>query len=75
MSSGSKDEASEEANNCFFAFYGLTDAVDLFRYDLSSVFSTSGSVNWFNAIAYSPIQMLGNTSVVYEYCGGYQYLD
>jgi len=75
MEAGNKAKDNEEANNCFFALYGLTDSVDMFTYDAINMFATSGSVNWFNVVGYSPIQMMGNMSVVYEYCGGYQYAD
>lgn len=42
---------------------------------MANLFATSGSVSWFNVVGYNPIQVVGNLSVVYEYCGGYQYLD
>ena len=75
MESGGKGGgASEEANNCFFALYGLTDTIDAFVFDAGNIFA-AGSINWFNVVGYSPIQMMGNLSVAYEYCGGYQYLD
>lgn len=72
---GGDSDASAASSNCFFALYGMTDSIDGLVNDAKSLTATSGSVNWFNIVGYSPIHLLGNLSVTYEYCGGYQYLD
>lgn len=55
MASESKGAGGDEANNCFFALYGITDSIDSLIYDASNIFGTSGSINWFNAVGYNPI--------------------
>lgn len=55
MASESKGAGGDEANNCFFALYGITDSIDSLIFDAQNIFGTSGSVNWFNAVGYNPI--------------------
>ena len=48
--------------------YGFIDTGDQFIHSFKNMFSSSGKVTWFNTLAYEPIHVLGDTTVVWEYC-------
>lgn len=64
-----------EVTNCFYALYGLTDTLDRFREDLAGIRSTGGQIRWFNVVAYDPIHIFGDLSVIWEYCELYAWAD
>lgn len=51
-------------SDCFYAFYGLVDTVDLAMYDFKNI-KQPGAFNWFNVLAYDPLHFAGDTSVSY----------
>lgn len=65
----------EPVSNCFFALYGLTDTMDMSLFTLKNIMGNSGEIQWFNVIGYNNIHMLGDLTVVYEYCSGYSYFE
>ena len=65
----------EPVSNCFFSLYGMADQMDLSLYTLRNMFENSGEIKWFNVVGYNNIHLLGNLTVVYEYCNGFSYFE
>jgi len=53
-------------SNCFYATYGLIGSVDQLIYDFDNLMAKSGTFNWFNLVAYDPMHITSNFTVVYE---------
>ena len=48
--------------------YGFLDTADSMMFDVKNMFASRGSVTWFNTLAYDPLHVLGDTTVLWEYC-------
>jgi len=59
------DVAETVQSNCFYAMYGLIDSADMMSYNLSHIFA-NGTFQWFNVMAYDPLNMAGAMSVSFS---------
>lgn len=60
---------SAAQSDCFYAFYGMVDTLDLMAHDFKNILG-EGQLGWFNVIAYDPLHFSGDLSISYQYCGG-----
>ena len=62
-----KSENVDAQSNCFYAAYAIAESMSTLGYDLTHFYdSETGTANWFNILAYDPMHITGNSSVVYE---------
>ena len=61
--------------NCFYAGYALVENIDQTVFIFENAGNDAGSYKWFGFIFKEPINLILNTSVAYQYCNLFEYIN
>ena len=57
-----------ELTNCYAATFAIIEDIEIFMYNIQTVFDEPGSVKWFDVLAMDPIHIFMDMTVEWQMC-------